>query len=138
MGFRRTGHSFAPRRRRATVLQTVLICCERPESLSRILASACNLFRWTLSGGTSVSASELIYLLYKKKWFNMRSKLKINDVAVESKINIKMLKLQIDIKLKGHFHMKRIKIKMIIQCIMFFKIRIFTWKTFFVKQNKFI
>ena len=44
-----------------------------------------------------------------------------------------MLKLQINIKLKWHFHMKTIKIKMIIQCITLFKILILTWKTFFIK-----
>ena len=43
---------------------------------------------------------ELIYLSHKTKRFNMRMTMKINDVTVESKINIKMLKLQINIKLK--------------------------------------
>ena len=68
---------------------------------------------------------ELIHLSRKKKCFNMRITMKINDVIIESKINIKMLKLQIDIKLKWHFHMKTIKIKIIIQCITLFKILIF-------------
>ena len=43
---------------------------------------------------------ELIHLSHKTKRFNMHMTMKINDVVVESKINIKMLKLQIDIKLK--------------------------------------
>ena len=79
---------------------------------------------------------ELIHLSRKKKCFNMRITMKINDVIIESKINIKMLKLQIDIKLKWHFHMKTIKIKMITQCMTLLKIIIFTWKTFFVKMKQ--
>ena len=78
---------------------------------------------------------ELIHLSRKKKCFNMRITMKINDVIIESKINIKMLKLQIDIKLKWHFHMKIIKIKIITQCMTLFKILTFMWKTFFIKTK---
>ena len=76
---------------------------------------------------------ELIHLSHKTKRFNMRATMKINDVAVESKSNMRVLKLQINIKLKWLFHMKTIKIKMIIQCMTLFKIMTFTWKIFFVK-----
>ena len=69
---------------------------------------------------------ELIYLLRRTKRFNMCAIMKISDVTIKSKIDIKMLKLQINIKLKWHFHMKIIKIKMITQCMMLFKILIFT------------
>ena len=43
---------------------------------------------------------ELIYLSHKTKRFNMCVMMKINDVIIKSKIDIKMLKLQINIKLK--------------------------------------
>ena len=66
-------------------------------------------------------------MLYKTKRFNMRATMKINNVTVESKINI---------KLKWHFHMKTIKIKMITQCMTLFKILIFIWKTFFIKTKQ--
>ena len=79
---------------------------------------------------------ELIYLSHKTKRFNMCATMKISDVAVESKINIKMLKLQIDIKLKWHSHMKIIKIKIITQCMTLFRILIFTWKAFFIKTKQ--
>ena len=79
---------------------------------------------------------ELIYLSCRMKRFNMRAMMKIENVAVKSKINIKMLKLQIDIKLKWHFHMKTIKIKMIIQNMTLFRIVIFTWKAFFAKAKQ--
>ena len=70
---------------------------------------------------------ELIHLSHKTKHFNMRVTMKISDVVVKLKINI---------KLKWHFHMKMIKIKMITQCMMLFKILIFTWKTFFIKTKQ--
>ena len=79
---------------------------------------------------------ESIYLSHKTKRFNMRATMKIDDVIIKSKIDIKMLKLQIDIKLKWHFHMKIIKIKMITQCMMLFKIMIFTWKMCFIKAKQ--
>ena len=79
---------------------------------------------------------ELIHLSHKTRRFNMRATMKIGDVVVEFKTNIKLLKLQIDIKLKWHFHMKTIQIKMIIQCIMLFKISTFTWKIFFIKMKQ--
>ena len=69
---------------------------------------------------------ELIYLSHRTKRFNMRVTMKISDVTIESKIDIKMLKLQIDIKLKWHFHINMIKIKMITQCMTLFKILTFT------------
>ena len=43
---------------------------------------------------------ELIFLSHRIKRFNMRATMKIDDVAVESKIDIKMLELPINIKLK--------------------------------------
>ena len=43
---------------------------------------------------------ELIHLSRKTKRFNMRTTMKISDIIIKSKINIKMLKLQINIKLK--------------------------------------
>ena len=70
------------------------------------------------------------------KRFNMQITMKIDDIAVELKIDVKMLKFQIDFKLKWHFHMKIIKIKMITQCMILFKIMIFTWKPFFIKMKQ--
>ena len=43
---------------------------------------------------------EFIYLSHKTKCFNMRATMKISDVTIKSKIDIKVLRLQIDIKLK--------------------------------------
>ena len=79
---------------------------------------------------------ELIYLSRRTKRFHMRITMKISDVVVELKIDIKVLKLQINIKLKWHFHIKTIKIKMITQCMTLFKILILTWKMFFIKTNQ--
>ena len=72
---------------------------ENCATLKRI-HSAC--VRWAGRHGTVFAPEkyELIHLSHRTKRFNMRATVKIGDVAVEPKTDIRVLRLQIDTKLK--------------------------------------
>ena len=65
----------------------------------------------------------------------MKITININNIIIKSKIQKKILKLQIKIKSNWNSHIKIVKTKMMTQCITLLKIIVFTWKTFFSKTK---
>ena len=76
---------------------------------------------------------ELIYLIRNLKKFNMKVCIKIERECIASKTDIRMLRLQIDIKLKWEFHVRKIQKKMTRQSMTLLKISIFIWDVTFAK-----
>jgi hypothetical protein len=56
---------------------------------------------------------ELIYLTRSSKRFNMTITINIDFITIFSKIDIRVLRLQVDIKLKWESHVRKIQKKMI-------------------------
>ena len=76
---------------------------------------------------------ELIHLIRNFKKFNMKICIKIERESIASKTDIQILRLQIDIKLKWEFHVRKIQKKMTRQSMTLSKISIFTWDVTFAK-----
>jgi hypothetical protein len=78
---------------------------------------------------------ELIYLTRHSRKFDMQTTIRICDVVKQFSSQIRVLRIQIDIKLKWRTHVKNIQKKMIIQTLAFSHFIIFIWDACFVKTR---
>jgi hypothetical protein len=78
---------------------------------------------------------ELIHLTRNSRKFDMQTIVRLCDVVKQSFNQIRVLKVQIDIKLKWRTHVKSIQKKMIIQTLTLSRLIVFIWETCFVKTR---
>jgi hypothetical protein len=78
---------------------------------------------------------ELIHLTRNSKKFDMQTIVRICDVVKQSFSQIRVLRMQIDIKFKWRTHVKNIQKKMIIQTQTLSRLIVFIWKACFVKTR---
>ncbi len=76
---------------------------------------------------------ELIHFIKNSKKFDMTVTIKIEWSTIQSKIDIRILKIQIDIRLKWSSHVRKVQKKMIRQFMIFTKMSTFTWNVIFRK-----
>jgi hypothetical protein len=76
---------------------------------------------------------ELIHFIKNSKKFNMMITIKIDTNTIQSRIDIRVLDVQIDTRLKWDSHVRKIQEKMTKQIMIFTKLSIFIWKTIFRK-----
>ncbi len=58
---------------------------------------------------------KLIYFTRTFKWFNMNENLKLTEHQIDSKSNIRILRIQLNFKLKWVIHMHHVKAKLMIK-----------------------
>jgi hypothetical protein len=78
---------------------------------------------------------ELIHLTRNSKKFDMQTIVRICDVVKRFFNQIRVLRMQIDIKLKWRTHVKSIQKKMITQTLTLSRLIVFIWKTCFVRAR---
>jgi hypothetical protein len=78
---------------------------------------------------------EFIHLTKNSKKFDMQTIVRICDVVKQSFNQIRVLRMQIDIKLKWKTYVKNIQKKVIIQTLTLSRFIVFIWKTCFVKTR---
>ncbi len=78
---------------------------------------------------------ELIHLTRNSRKFDMQTIVRICDVVKQSFSQIRVLRVQIDIKLKWRAHVKSIQKKMITQTLTLSRLIVFIWKTCFVRAR---
>jgi hypothetical protein len=78
---------------------------------------------------------ELIHLTRNSRKFDMQTIVRICDVVKQSLNQIRVLRVQIDIKFKWRTHVKNIEKKMITQTLTLSRLIVFIWKTCFVKTR---
>ena len=76
---------------------------------------------------------ELIHFNKRSKKFNMQTMINLKKLQLISKTNIRILKLQINTKLKWKSHVKKLQNKMTNQTLTLTKLIAFTWKITFNK-----
>ncbi len=78
---------------------------------------------------------EFLHLARNYKRFDMTIIININDIIKRSSIIIRILRVQIDIKLKWESHVRKIQKKMITQILIFIRFTIFIWEVCFKKTR---
>jgi hypothetical protein len=76
---------------------------------------------------------KLIHFIKNSKKFDMIITIKIELNTIQSKIDISILRIHIDIRLKWNSHVRKIQKKMIKQFMTFTKMSTFTWSVIFRK-----
>jgi hypothetical protein len=76
---------------------------------------------------------ELIHFIKNSKKFDMTITIKIDSNTIQSRIDIRVLDVQIDTRLKSDSHVQNIQKKMTKQIMIFTKLSIFIWKAIFRK-----
>ncbi len=76
---------------------------------------------------------ELLHLTKNHRRFDMTITIKVKNVIRKSTIIVRVLSVQLDIKLKWNSHVKKIQNKMITQMLALIKLTIFIWETCFKK-----
>jgi hypothetical protein len=76
---------------------------------------------------------ELIHFIKNSKKFDMTITIKINSNTIQFKVDIRVLDVQIDTRLKWDSHVRKIQEKMTKQIMIFTKLSIFIWKAIFRK-----
>ncbi len=75
----------------------------------------------------SKTKHELIHFMKTSKWFNMNESLKLTEHQIDSKSNIRILRIQLNLKLKWVIHMHHVKAKLMIKQKIMQIIIEFTW-----------
>jgi hypothetical protein len=78
---------------------------------------------------------ELLHLKRNHKRFDMTITINVENVIKESTTIVRILSVQLDIKLKWHSHVKKIQNKMITQMFALIRLTIFIWKVCFKKTR---
>jgi hypothetical protein len=78
---------------------------------------------------------ELIHFIKNSQKFDMTITIKIESSTIQLKFDIRVLKIQIDIRLKWNSHVRKIQKKMIKQFMIFTKISTFTRNVIFSKTR---
>jgi hypothetical protein len=78
---------------------------------------------------------ELLHLARNHRRFDMTITINVKNVIRKSTIIVRVLNVQLDIKLKWDSHIKKIQNKMITQRLALIKLTIFTWKACFKKTK---
>jgi hypothetical protein len=76
---------------------------------------------------------ELIHFIKNSKKFDMMITIKIDSNTIQSRIDIRILDVQIDTRLKWDSHVRKIQEKMTKQIMTLTKLSIFIWETIFRK-----
>jgi hypothetical protein len=76
---------------------------------------------------------ELIHFIRNSKKFDMTITIKIDSNTIQSRIDIRVLDVQIDTRLKWDLHVRKIQEKMTKQIMILTKLSIFIWKAIFRK-----
>jgi hypothetical protein len=76
---------------------------------------------------------ELIHFIRNSKKFDMTITIKIDSNTIQSRIDIRVLDVQIDTRLKWDSHVRKIQEKMTKQIMILTKLSIFIWRTIFRK-----
>ena len=108
---------------------------ENCATLERIHA-AC--FKWASRHGTVFAPEkyELIHLSRRTKRFNMRATMRIGDVSVAPKTQMRVLGLHLDPKLNWGSHIRSVKAKMATQTMALSRIAASTWGASFAKARQ--
>ncbi len=116
----------------------ILIYDKITESICKLLSwiyNVCAKWAWTHDVTFASEKYELIHFIRKSKRFDMTVNLHIENSVIKSKSNVRVLKVQLNMKLQWDSHLHQIEADHVIKMLMLSWLEIFIWKTTFAKAR---
>ncbi len=117
----------------------ILIYDKITESICESLSQAhdvCAKWAWTHDTTFASEKYELTHFIHKSKRFDMIVSLCIENSIIKSKLNVQVLKVQLNTKLRWDSHLRQIKADHIIRMLMLSQLEIFIWEATFAKARQ--
>ncbi len=105
------------------------------ESLSQV-HDVCTKWAWTHDATFASEKYELTHFIHKSKRFDMTVNLRIKNTVIKSKLNVRVLEVQLNMKLWWDSHLRQIEVDHVIKMLMLSQLEIFIWETTFAKARQ--
>jgi len=117
----------------------ILIYDKITESICKSLSRAHNVCaKWVQTHDATFASKKykLTHFTRKSKRFNMTVNLHIENLIIKLKLNVQVLEVQLNMKLRWDSHLRQIEADHIIKMLMLSWLEIFIWKTTFAKARQ--
>ncbi len=117
----------------------ILIYDKITESICKSLSWAhdvCAKWAWTHDATFASEKYEFTYFIHKLKRFDMTVSLHIENLIIKLKLNVQVLEVQLNMKLRWDLHLRQIKADHVIKMLMLSQLEIFIWEVTFAKARQ--
>ncbi len=117
----------------------ILIYNKFTEEICRTLSKAHNVCaKWACTHDVTFASEkyELMHFTRKSKRFNMMINIQIKNLVIKSKSDVRVLEVQLNMKLQWDAHLQQIKMNHIIRMLILSCLEVFTWETIFTKARQ--
>ncbi len=117
----------------------ILIYDKITESICKSLSRAHDVCaKWAQTHDVTFASEkyELTHFIHKSKRFDMTVSLHIENSIIKSKLNVRVLEVQLNMKLWWDSHLRQIEADHVIKMLMLSRLEIFIWETTFAKARQ--
>ncbi len=117
----------------------ILIYDKITESICKSLSQAHNIcakWAWTHDATFVSKKYELTHFICKSKRFDMTVSLCIENSIIKLKLNVQVLEVQLNMKLRWNSHLRQIEADHVIKILMLSQLEIFIWEVTFAKARQ--
>ncbi len=117
----------------------ILIYDKITESICKSLSQAHDVCaKWAQTHDATFASEkyELTHFIHKSKRFDMTVSLHIENSIIKSKLNVRVLEVQLNTKLWWDSHLRQIEADHVIKMLMLSRLEIFIWETTFAKARQ--
>ena len=117
----------------------ILIYDKITESICKLLSQAhdvCTKWAWTHDVTFASEKYELTHFIRKSKRFDMTVSLRIENSIIKLKSNVRVLEVQLNMKLRWDSHLRQIEADHVIKMLTLSWLEVFIWETTFAKARQ--
>ncbi len=117
----------------------ILVYNRFTEEICRTLSKAHNVCtKWTCTHDATFASEkyELTHFARKSKRFNMTTSIQIESSVIKLKSDVRVLKMQLNMKLQWDAHLWQIKTNHVTRMLTLSHLEVFTWKAIFTKARQ--
>ncbi len=94
--------------------------------------------KWACTHNTTFASEkyELTHFTRKSKRFNMMISIQIENSVIKSKSDVRVLKMQLNMKLQWSAHLRQIKMNHVTRMLTLSHLEVFTWEAIFTKARQ--
>ncbi len=96
----------------------------------------CMKWVWTHDATFALKKYELTHFTRNSRKFNMTASIQIKSSVIKSKSNVRVLKIQLNMKLQWDAHLRQIEASHVTRMLALSRLEVFTWETIFTKAKQ--